>query len=140
FSLSQREELLHRVAGRLSLSPLLSLFLKHLLQKKHLSYLGNICDSYQIHAETMLQKRRGVVISAISLSQDQKEEIYSQLQRASRQKLLLNFQVNPEVLGGMRIQIGSLRFDNTIAQQLETIRGHLLAQATDVVQSMVKPS
>jgi F0F1-type ATP synthase delta subunit len=52
------------------------------------------------------------------------------LATATGKKVQMNFREDPELLGGVAIQLGSLRLDATLAAALNTMRSSLLHDNT----------
>jgi len=60
--------------------------------------------------------------SAVELPETQRTGIQQQLQQVYRRPLAANFRVNPALIGGVRITVGSDVWDGSVANRLETLR------------------
>lgn len=65
--------------------------------------------------------------SARPLSDAMQKQLTESLERATGKKVALSLKENPELLGGVAIQIGSKRLDATLSAALNNLRGQLLA-------------
>ena len=65
------------------------------------------------------------VTSAARLEAETKSELVSRLERVTRKKVKLTTEVDPDLLGGMKIRVGSTLFDGSLARALEDLRGSL---------------
>ncbi|MFT4186698.1 MAG: ATP synthase F1 subunit delta [Micrococcaceae bacterium] len=65
------------------------------------------------------------VDSAIELSEEQTERLYQQLKRIYNHPIVLNVRVKPEVIGGMRVQVGDEIIDGTVASRIENMNRNL---------------
>jgi F-type H+-transporting ATPase subunit delta len=67
-----------------------------------------------------------VATSAVELDADQRTEIERTAERLSGKKPLVEFRVNPHVLGGLVLQVGDWRYDYSLRRQLDVLRRRLL--------------
>ncbi len=66
--------------------------------------------------------------SAVELSPDQRTEIERTAERLSGKKPLVEFRVDPNVLGGLVLQVGDWRYDYSLRRQLDVLRHRLLTR------------
>lgn len=66
-----------------------------------------------------------VVTTAIPLSKADQDAVTQAIALGSQKDLAYEFQVDPEVLGGLRIQINDEIYDLTVAQTLEALTNRL---------------
>jgi F-type H+-transporting ATPase subunit delta len=69
------------------------------------------------------------VTSAVDLSRTQKAEVLRIAESVSGKKPLVEYAVDPDILGGLILQIGQLRLDNSLRRHLQVARGQLLERA-----------
>lgn len=69
-----------------------------------------------------------VVESARPLSAAMQQQLVESLSKATGKTVQLELQENPELLGGVAIQIGSRRLDASLSAALSTMKRDLLAQ------------
>jgi len=62
------------------------------------------------------------VVSAVALSQEQQDKIARELGHALQARLDLRVRVDPDVLGGLIVQVGDRVFDASVAGQLEQMK------------------
>jgi F-type H+-transporting ATPase subunit delta len=67
--------------------------------------------------------------SAVELSPDQRKEVERVAAQLSGKKPLVEFKVDPSILGGLILQIADWRYDNSIAQHLRTARHQILERS-----------
>lgn len=67
------------------------------------------------------------ITSARALSAASQKKLVDSLAKATGKTVQLKLQNDPTVLGGVRIELGSLRLDATLAGALSTMRAQLLA-------------
>ena len=69
--------------------------------------------------------RKAEVTSAIALSDDEKEQIRKRLIAEHGEGLSFSFDVDPALLGGLRVRVGDRLIDNSVASRLATLRESL---------------
>lgn len=68
------------------------------------------------------------VASAVELSQQQQAEAVELAARASGRRPVVEYVVDPDILGGLILRVGDLRMDNSLRRHLRVARGRLLAR------------
>jgi ATP synthase F1 delta subunit len=66
--------------------------------------------------------RKAEITSAIALSDDEKEQIRKRLIAEHGEGLSFTFEVDPALLGGLRVRVGDRLIDNSVASRLATLR------------------
>lgn len=69
------------------------------------------------------------VTSAVDLDDGQKSEIAATAARLSGKSPLITYKVNPAILGGLILQMGDVRYDNSLASQLSEARKRVLERS-----------
>lgn len=67
--------------------------------------------------------------SAVELSDSDKQAVREMATRLSGKKPLVEFRVAPDILGGLILQIGDLRYDNSLRSQLMEARERLFERS-----------
>jgi F-type H+-transporting ATPase subunit delta len=65
------------------------------------------------------------VVAALPLTERQRARLAAALGRAYGRAIRLNIDVDPEVIGGIRVEVGSEVLDGTIASRLDDARRRL---------------
>ncbi|MFL6583093.1 MAG: FoF1 ATP synthase subunit delta [Chthoniobacterales bacterium] len=84
-----------------------------------------ILDTYKRLLRLELEKRHAVIESAEALDQQTTSKVAMALGKKYGPDLTTEFVVNPELLGGMRIRVGSDVWDGTIRNRLERLQKEL---------------
>lgn len=69
-----------------------------------------------------------VVTSAVPLSDGQKQRLGAALAKLYGRPMHLNLDVDPEVIGGIRVQVGDEIIDGAVADRLEDARRRIVGQ------------
>ena len=84
-----------------------------------------ILDSYKRLLRLELMKRHAIIESAEPLDQQTTATVAMSLGKKYGPDLTTEFIVNPELLGGMRIRVGSDVWDGTVRSRLERLQKEL---------------
>jgi F-type H+-transporting ATPase subunit delta len=109
------------VAALLGLSPLTRNFLGVLAGNRRLSALPEIVRAFASIAAAQRGEVAAVVTSAHPLTDDQLSALAEKLAARQGQKVKLSAKVNPELLGGLVVRIGSTQIDSSIRTRLNSL-------------------
>jgi F-type H+-transporting ATPase subunit delta len=98
---------------------------KAVAEKKPRRFL-EILQSYQRSIRLELEKRSALVESATDLDKETRDKLRRTLRDKYGKDLAIEFQTTPELIGGLRIKIGSDVLDSTIQARLQTLENELL--------------
>jgi F-type H+-transporting ATPase subunit delta len=95
-----------------------------LIEKKPRHYIA-ILKNYERLIRLEEEKRHARIESASELSSDIDARIVTSLKKKYGNDLTTEFIVNPQLLGGMRIRVGSDVWDGSVRNRLERLRQQL---------------
>lgn len=96
------------------------------IAEKPRNYAG-ILRSYQRLLRLEIEKRHAIVESATAPTGEEQTKVVSDLQNRHGQDVTTEFRVSPELLGGIRIKLGSNVWDGSVKSRLDALRGKVLA-------------
>lgn len=88
------------------------------------NYLG-ILNAYTRLLRLELEKRHAIIDSATELSADEQAKATADLQSRHGADITTEFRVIPELLGGIRIKLGSTVWDGSVKSRLDTLRSQV---------------
>jgi F-type H+-transporting ATPase subunit delta len=97
---------------------------KSLIEKKPRHYL-QILEAYKRLLRLEVEKRSATIETATELPPDPAAQIVANLKRKYGNDLAAKFVVNPELLGGMRIRVGSDVWDSSVRNRLHRLQQQL---------------
>ncbi|HEX7343037.1 MAG TPA: ATP synthase F1 subunit delta [bacterium] len=101
-------------------------FLDLILRKGRQNILPEAWGAYQQFWDDYHQKLDVTVTTAVELTPEQRAALEQKLAAKTGKKITLKSFLDPQVLGGIRIQIGHQLVDGTIANMLSTLKQSLL--------------
>ena len=111
------------VDGRLD-SARVSSLVKTLIEKKPRNYIKAL-EAYKRLLRLEVEKRSATIETATALAPEAGEQIVANLKRKYGGDLAAKFVVNPELLGGMRIRVGSDVWDSSVRNRLHRLQQQL---------------
>jgi F-type H+-transporting ATPase subunit delta len=109
--------------GQLDRGKLASL-VQSLIEKKPRNYIG-ILQNYKRLLRLEIEKRHATIETADEPGPEIKEQIVGNLRRKFGNDLTTDVLVNPQVLGGMRVRVGSDVWDGSVRNRLERLQQQL---------------
>ncbi len=122
---ARRESIKRIFTGRLS-----ELTLKLLLvlnSHRRSSILAAICDGYRRKLAVQLGQQSVYVSTAVPLDDTRRERLRGEIRRLTGREPVLFEKVDPDLLGGMTVQVGDRLYDTSIRRRIRKIRLTLLA-------------
>jgi F-type H+-transporting ATPase subunit delta len=91
--------------------------------------LPSLNRCFTLAAEKARDQVEAVAISAVELSPAERDAITQLVQQKSGKNPLVDFQVDPAILGGLILRIGDWQFDDSLRQHLSRAHAKLRARA-----------
>ena len=109
--------------GQLDQGKIASL-VQSLIAKKPRRFL-DILQDYKRLLRLEIEKRRATIESASELSSQNSSTILAKLKQRYGDDLTAEFRIDPTLLGGMRIRVGSDVWDGTVRNRLQQLQQQL---------------
>ena len=123
-SLSQKEQLIRESFGS-SIGPLALNLMALLTSRNRVEILPRIADRFQEMLDVHQGIERAEVVSAIALTDAQRDQVTRMLVDMSGKDVRLTTRIDPEILGGLVIRIGDQVMDGSARSRLQNMRREL---------------
>ena len=110
-------------------------FLLVLNDHERLDLLRPILSAYRQLYEERTHQVRVRVRSAAPLPDDQRQRLEQELRAAFRREPILETRVDPDLIGGLVIQVGDWVYDGSVRSRLAEIRNQLIERSSYEIQS-----
>ncbi|MBB5149800.1 MULTISPECIES: F0F1 ATP synthase subunit delta [Ureibacillus] len=101
--------------------------IKLLIDKKRINELVNIAEAFKTLAADAQGTAEATVYSTRELTEEEKKDISTSFAKlVGKESLNITNVIEPSVIGGVRVQIGNMIFDNTVANKLDSLRRTLV--------------
>lgn len=127
-SVTERRAVLDQVLGRLDLHPLVANFVSLLLDKHRFTELDSMKRAYDAMADERAGRVRATVTTAHDLSSGMAAEVQQALASATGKDVVVSYDVDPTLIGGVVAKIGDLVIDASVRARLEQLRQQLLSE------------
>lgn len=107
-------------------SQILVNFLMVLIDKDRINLLTEIIVAYNELVNQHFGILEGTVYSAVALSEGQLTQLTYAFTKKLNQKVKLNVEIDSSLLGGYKVNLGNVVYDNSIKLQLKNLKNNLL--------------
>ena len=116
-------------------SDILVNFLYVLNEHDRLDALMAVIIAYQDLYDQKAGRMRVAVRSAVALSDQQMERLREQLRTAFGREPIVHSEVDPELLGGLVVEVDGWLYDNSVRNRLRTLRNQISEKGSYEIQS-----
>lgn len=120
----EKKEFVEKLLGQKILPPMVNLLFL-LIDKGRTAYLSAILRQFL----ELEQKSRGIFpakfVSAMALDKSTQEKIKERLEKIVKAQLRIDFQVNPQIIGGALFKFEDILIDSTLLNGLNQLRRRL---------------
>jgi len=125
---AQKRGVIEKIVARMGASKILRNFLFVVVDNQRTHLLPEIVESFQ----KVVRERQGIaeveILSAVELSDTQKKSLWQTLERLTGKKIEAKFSLDPALLGGAVVRIGSTVYDGSVRNRLNELRARLAAE------------
>jgi len=126
FTLEEREKVLQQIAEKMKLSDNITKFILHLAELKLILLLPHIIRiATSIYLERK-KKAKAVVMTPIEIRRDYEEKLKASLKKLTDRDVDIEYIIDPSLLGGILVKVGSDMYDTSIKGQLGLFKNELV--------------
>lgn len=119
------QEVLNKTFAKSPLHPETQQTLLLMAGKGRLPALPDLLAAYEEECDVANNLCRGQVRSASELGPADRLKVEQTVEKVLKKKVILNYKVDPSIIGGLVAQVGSFTFDDTISSHLSRINEDL---------------
>jgi len=126
FSQTDREKVLKNIADKIKLSEKVIKFIMHLSE---LGIIVALPEITKIATALYLEKKKrakAVVLTSIEVGKDYEERLKGSLKKLTDRDVDIEFVLEPALLGGILVKVGSTMYDTSIKGQLRLLKDELI--------------
>jgi ATP synthase F1 delta subunit len=125
FSDEEKERALKTLLSHLKISQQTEKFLKNIIIQGHVSAIKEIIKALIDAYNEKLKKMTALVISPVVMERAHVERLKSALKVLTERDIDIESQIDPSLLGGFIVKVGSTVYDNSLKGQLQLLRAEL---------------
>ena len=120
----EKKELIDKIFAD-QVSSLTLNFLSMIIDKRRGNYIALIVDEYKVMADETRNITKAELISAREVSEEDIKILAEKLSASTGKTVQLKLQVDPSLLGGVKIRMGDQVIDATVAKRLDMLKEQL---------------
>lgn len=124
---AQKVAILDKMNAKLGMVPQLRNFIAILIRNARIAHVHEVAAAYR----TELQERQGIrqaeIVTARELSDPERNALLASVGKLAGAKIQATFKLDPSILGGTVVRVGSTVYDGSVKGRLERLREELIA-------------
>ena len=121
-----KKNIMFAIADKNNFSEILKKFLGYVAMKNRLFYLKKIIESFLNLVSNNKGELKAKFISSKQLSNEEQKKIQDELSKDFKALLNINYEYDPNLIGGLIIQIGSVMIDTSIKTKLKKLEKNMV--------------
>ncbi len=125
-SQSNQLTVLDNISAEMKLSKILRNFLSILIIKKRIFFLNSIFKNFLMLASKKRGELKAQLISSKSLSDEELKNLNLEISKLLGNEISFDYKVDEDLIGGLKMQIGSLMIDTSLKNKLKKYKQIML--------------
>ena len=124
--ITEQNKLVNLISDKLNFSKNVQKFLLLLIEKRRIFFVNKIIESFLRLCSQKRGEIKASLISSKELSQTELNEISTDLSKSMGSTLKFDYKVDKELIGGLKLQLGSIMIDTSIRNKLKNYEQAML--------------
>ncbi len=116
-----KSEILDAVLDALEITEPTRRFFHVVQQHYRMEHMTDIAETFREQVDRSMGRTRATIEVAATLDSEAQRQIEATLAQAMGSQVVADFETNPELLAGFRVQVGSKVFDGSLAGQVDRL-------------------
>ena len=117
--ITEQNKLVNLISDKLNFSKNFQKFLLLLIEKRRIFFVNKIIESFLRLCSQKRGEIKASLISSKELSQTELNDISTDLSKSMGSTLKFDYKVDKELIGGLKLQLGSIMIDTSIRNKLK---------------------
>ena len=122
FPEASRKAIFSSIISSANLTPIMTSLMNILIEKNRVVHIAEIKDYYMALIDEHANVARAKISAAVEMDEKAIHDVAKALQKLTGKKIVVDFQQDPELIGGLVTRIGDLVLDGSVRTQLFNIR------------------
>ena len=119
-------EIINKIFSQMYLTKITTNFLGDLIKKRRIFFINKIFLSFLSLTSKKRGELRASLTSSKKLTEDELENLKQTLSQTMKSSIVLDYKIDESLIGGLRMQIGSLMIDTSIKNKLNKYKQIML--------------
>ena len=125
---TQKVAILDKLNARLGMQKELRNLIAVLINNDRVGHVAEVIAAYRQLLQAQLGIRPAEIVTARELSQDDRERLVAEVGKLAGARIDASFKLDPAILGGTVVRIGSTVYDGSVRGRLERLKESLTAE------------
>ena len=125
-TIEEKNKVIIKIVDQYGFCQTLKKFLGFLTVKNRLFFLNQIIDSFLNFVSSSRGELKAKLVSSKELSKAEIEKISNELSKDFKSALNIDYKYDPDLIGGLIIQVGSIMVDTSIKTKLKKLEKNML--------------
>ncbi len=126
FSAEERAKAFQQVAAKAGLSEKVVKFVMHLTEIRVVAALSDVLKiATALYLERM-RRAKAVVMTPVEIGKDYEARLKSSLKKLIEREVDIEYVIDPSLLGGVLVKVGSTMYDSSVKGQLRLLKDELI--------------
>ena len=125
FGVEEKRGVIIKILDKVAPCAMVRNFCLLLADKNRLAFLPEIGASYGSLLDAAQGVLRGKLVTAVKLPDGVQKNVVDKLQKESGQKVVLDYEVDQDIIGGLMLKIGDKVLDASIRAQLQILKENI---------------
>jgi F-type H+-transporting ATPase subunit delta len=125
----EKEKVLGATLKNVSVEELAKNLVLLLARRGRIHLFDEVIDAFQDTSDVFHGVTRGTVKAATALSEDQQKRIEDKISSVTGKKVILSYECDPKVIGGLIAEVGGYVFDDTVTTHLRRLKEDIKRRA-----------
>jgi F-type H+-transporting ATPase subunit delta len=122
-----KQTVIAKLVERMGASEALRNFLFLVVDHRRVGLLGQIAQAFGLELNARLGILDAEISTARELSAGEKQELVAALERRTGKRIEASYRLDPGLIGGVVVKIGSTVYDGSVRNELEQVRARMAA-------------
>jgi len=122
----EKKNVMFAIADQNYFSQILKKFLGFLTIKNRLFFLNQIIESFLNFVSSGKGELKAKLLSSKELSKEELKRIQSELSKDFQSPIKIEYKYDPDLIGGLVVQVGSVMVDNSIKNKLRQLEKNMI--------------
>jgi F-type H+-transporting ATPase subunit delta len=124
---AQKVAILDKMNLKLGMVQQLRNFIAILIRNDRIAHLHEVADAYRTEVQERQGIRQAEIVTARDLNEQERNLLLAGVGQLAGAKIQATFKLDPSILGGTVVRIGSTVYDGSVKGRLERLREELMA-------------
>jgi F-type H+-transporting ATPase subunit delta len=126
-AVTQKLAVLDKINAKLGMAPQVRNFIAVLVKNDRIAHVHEVVAGYRAELQERQGIRQAEIVTARELGEQERNSLLASIGQLAGARIQPTFKLDPSILGGTVVRIGSTVYDGSVKGRLERLREELIA-------------